>query len=79
MKAGRGGAARYVSGKMPVNARNSARTEVPISKPAIPGKGTSSSTGFSDGNGPQTEEEKIAAMFKAGADQWAQQQQEMAK
>lgn len=30
-------------------------------------------------NGAQSEEEKIAAMFKAGADQWAQQQQEMAK
>jgi hypothetical protein len=29
-------------------------------------------------NGAQTEEEKIEAMFKAGADQWAQQQQEMA-
>lgn len=30
-------------------------------------------------NGAQTEEERIAAMFKLGADQWAQQQQEMAK
>ena len=64
---------------MPVNARNSTRTEVPISKPAIQGKGISSSTGLSDMNGAQTEEEKIAAMFRAGADQWAQQQQEMAK
>lgn len=79
VKAGRGGAARYVSGKMPVNARNSARAEVPISKPATQGKSMSSSTGLSDMNGAQTEEEKIAAMFKAGADQWAQQQQEMAK
>jgi len=64
---------------MPVNARNSARTEVSISKPAIQGKGTSSSMRLSDMNGAQTEEERIAAMFKAGADQWAQQQQEMAK
>ena len=79
VKAGRGGAARYVSGKMPVNARNSARTEVPISKPATQGKRAGSGTGLSDMNGAQTEEEKIAAMFKAGADQWAQQQQEMAK
>ena len=27
----------------------------------------------------QTEEEKIAAMYKLGADQWAQQQREMAR
>ena len=27
----------------------------------------------------QTEEERIEAMFKAGAEQWDQQQQEMAK
>ncbi len=30
-------------------------------------------------NGAQTEEQRISAMFKMGADQWAQQQQEMAK
>ena len=30
-------------------------------------------------NGAQTEEQKLAAVFKMGADQWAQQQQEMAR
>jgi hypothetical protein len=30
-------------------------------------------------NSAQTEEEKIAAMFKADASQWEQQQQQMAK
>ncbi|KAI9878719.1 MAG: hypothetical protein M1830_010679 [Pleopsidium flavum] len=77
-KAGRGGAARYVSGKMPANARNSTRTEAPISKPVTQGKRPSTNNGLFDMNGTQTEEEKIEAMFKAGADQWAQQQQEMA-
>jgi len=68
-----------VSGKMPANARNSTRTEAPISKPVMQGKRTTTNLGLSDMNGAQTEEEKIEAMFKAGADQWAQQQQEMAK
>lgn len=30
-------------------------------------------------NGAQTEEQRVAAMFKMGADQWAEQQQQMAK
>ncbi|KAI9882802.1 MAG: Deoxycytidine monophosphate (dCMP) deaminase [Watsoniomyces obsoletus] len=77
-KPGRGSGARYVSGKMPLNAKNSSRVEKPISKAAVPGKGPRTSTAASDMAKAQTEEEKIAAMFKAGAEQWDQQQQEMA-
>jgi len=64
---------------MPVNALNSSRIEKPTSKPALPGKKTGSPNGTAGGNETQTEEEKIAAMFKAGAEQWDKQQQEMAK
>ncbi|KAL8729414.1 MAG: hypothetical protein Q9166_004744 [cf. Caloplaca sp. 2 TL-2023] len=76
-KPGRGGAARYVSGKMPQNAKNSHRTDTAAGNPAT-SKRAETSNGLSDMNGARTEEEKIAAMFKLGADQWAQQQQEMA-
>ena len=75
LKPGRGGAARYVSGTMPQTAKQTHRSETQASKPlssALP----NGSTGMSNA---QTEEQRIAAMFKIGADQWAQQQQEMAK
>lgn len=74
-KSGRGGAARYVSGKMPVTARNSHRQETHSTNLAA-SISTSPSVAVS---GAQTEEEKIQAMFKMGADQWAQDQQQMAK
>lgn len=74
-KAGRGGAARYVSGKMPQNAKNSHRLEAPAAK----NPSSNAPSGATVMNGAQNEEERIAAMFKMGADQWAQQQQEMAK
>ena len=73
IKPGRGGAARYISGKMPQNARSSHRTEM------TPAKGPFLTPALTTMNGAQTEEQKIAAVFKMGADQWAQQQQEMAK
>ena len=71
---GKGGAARYVSGKMPQNAKSSRRSEASTAKPSS----STAATGLAEMNGAQTEEERIAAMFKMGADQWAQQQQEMA-
>ena len=74
-KAGRGGAARYVSGKMPVNAKNSHRQETHPTKPSASGPINQPPAM----NGAQTEEEKIQAIFKMGADQWAQDQQQMAK
>ncbi|KAI9762536.1 MAG: hypothetical protein M4579_000339 [Chaenotheca gracillima] len=77
-KPGRGGAARYVSGKMPVNALNSSRTERPAARTSTQAK-PSTSNATAEPNAAQTEEERIAAMFKAGAEQWDQQQQEMAQ
>ena len=74
-KAGRGGAARYVSGKMPVTAKNSHRREAPPIQPPLSAH-TTQSTAM---NGAQTEEDRIQAIFKMGADQWAQDQQQMAK
>ncbi|KAK8227335.1 DWNN domain-containing protein [Phyllosticta capitalensis] len=72
---GHGRAARYVSGKAPVTAKNSYRTEA-SSKPAVQAKS------FTDGaaamNNAQTEEERIAAMFAAGAENWEQQKARMA-
>ena len=79
IKAGRGGAARYVSGKMPQNAKNTHRTEALMAKVPAQGKGIPVPSGLADTNGAQTEEDRIAAMFRQGADQWEQQQQEMAK
>lgn len=78
-KSGRGGAARYVSGKMPQNSKNSHRAEASITKNTPHGKIPNISIGLPDMNNAQTEDQKIAAMFKIGADQWAQQQLEMAK
>lgn len=76
---GKGGAARYVSGKMPANAKNSYRIEQ-NSMPATATKpSTSTMSGASAMEKAQTEEERIAAMFQVGADQWEQQKQHMAR
>lgn len=64
---------------MPVHALNNSRAEKPVSKPAVQGKAVKSTNGPPDMDKAQTEEERIAAMFKAGAEQWDKQQQEMAK
>ena len=63
---GKGRAARYVSGKPPVNARSQAAAS---SKPA--GK-------VLDMNSAQTEEERVKAMFSLNTAQWQQKQEEMA-
>ncbi|KAI9675617.1 MAG: hypothetical protein M1817_000983 [Caeruleum heppii] len=75
---GRGGAARYVSGKMPVNALSSSWSEKSVSKPATSNTKSNQPSGVSNMQRAQTEEERIAAMFQAGAEQWDQQQQDMA-
>lgn len=75
---GKGGAARYVSGKMPVNARNASRTEPMISRVA-PGTAQTVNNNVLELNNAQTEEEKINALFNLQASQWKEQQQEMAK
>lgn len=77
-KPGRGSAARYVSGKMPVNSLNHSRVERTASNPAVPVKAPDKISGASEMAKAQSEEEKIEAMFKAGAEQWDRQQMEMA-
>jgi protein MPE1 len=74
---GYGKAARYVSGVAPTTAKNSYRAEQPGSKPAD-GKAANGTNALDEMNKAQTEEEKIAAMFKAGGDAWEQTQQQMA-
>jgi len=75
LKPGAGRAARYVSGKMPVTAKNAGRKEqaakASVSKP--------SSDAISQMNNAMTEEEKMAAMFAAQTEQWSAQQEEMSQ
>lgn len=61
---------------MPQNAKNSHRTELAAGTAS---RKVEAPRGLSEMNGAQTEEEKIRAMYRLEADQWAQQQQEMAK
>jgi protein MPE1 len=75
---GKGGAARYVSGKMPVNARIAPRNET-LTTRVMPGTGQSVNNNVLELNNAQTEEEKINALMNLQASQWQEQQQEMAK
>ena len=78
-KVNKGSAARYVSGKAPVNARNSSRMENSTSKPASQAQnGTSNSAALSVNPGA-TEEQRIKAMLALESDMWREKQQEMAK
>lgn len=74
---GKGGASRYVSGKMPVNARNTSRNDQPSSMRTVPASHTVSNSVL-ELNNAQTEDEKINALFNLQANQWKEQQQEMA-
>ncbi|OJD17847.1 hypothetical protein AJ78_02088 [Emergomyces pasteurianus Ep9510] len=74
---GKGGAARYVSGKMPVNARSSSRIETPASGRTASGGGTAINN-ISDLNAAQSEDEKIKALLSLQETQWKEQQNEMA-
>lgn len=74
---GQGRAARYLSGKMPTTAKNSYRTEHIGAMIGGDAKSASSSANSGTDAG-MTEEEKIAAMFKAGEVQWEQQKAQMA-
>lgn len=76
---GHGRAARYVSGKAPVTAKNSYRTESSAAKPAMQAKSTPATDGAAAMGNAQTEEERIAAMFAAGAENWEQQKAKMAE
>lgn len=74
MKQGAGRAARYVSGKMPVNAKNASRREQTAKATA-----KSTSNAIEQMNNAMTEEEKLAAMFAAQSEQWNAQQEEMSQ
>ncbi|KAH1667512.1 hypothetical protein KXX46_004395 [Aspergillus fumigatus] len=75
---GKGGAARYVSGKMPVSARGAPRNDATMSTRAISNTSSTVSNSVLELNNAQTEEEKINALFNLQASQWKEQQQEMA-
>ncbi|KAK4193118.1 protein MPE1 [Podospora australis] len=70
---GRGGAARYVNGKMPIHAKNSSRREQ-ISKPTTK---TQSNT-LAQLSSAMTEEEKMAAVFQAQTENFTSREEEMA-
>ncbi|GKT90701.1 retinoblastoma-binding protein [Colletotrichum tofieldiae] len=72
-KPGAGRGARYVSGKMPVAAKNSSRKEQ-TTKTAT---AKAASNAISQMNNAMTEEEKMAAMFQAQTESWSAQQEEM--
>lgn len=71
--AGRGGAARYVSGKMPAHAKNSSRREQ-IAKPVAK---TQSNT-LAQLSSAMTEEEKMLAVFQAQTENFTSREEEMA-
>ncbi|PFH62778.1 hypothetical protein XA68_12001 [Ophiocordyceps unilateralis] len=73
IKPGAGRAARYVSGKMPVSAKNAGRREQAVKAAAA----KSSSNAVNQMNSASTEEEKMAAMFAAQSEQWSAQQEEL--
>ncbi|KAF2102021.1 DWNN-domain-containing protein [Rhizodiscina lignyota] len=75
-KSGHGKAARYVSGQAPIMAKNAYRTEA--SQKQGGANASAGNNGFAEMNNAMTEEDKIAAMFKADATQWEQQKQHMA-
>lgn len=75
LKPGAGRAARYVSGKMPVTAKNSARKE----QAAKAAASKTGSNAVSQMNNAITEEERMAAMFAAQTEQWSAQQEEMSQ
>ncbi|KAL1837114.1 hypothetical protein VTJ49DRAFT_4277 [Mycothermus thermophilus] len=70
---GRGSAARYVSGKMPVHAKNSSRREQ-VAKPVTK---TQSNT-LAQLSSAMTEEEKMAAVFQAQTENFTSREEEMA-
>ena len=68
-----------MSGKMPANARSSLKPEVAASTRNPNGAGTTVKNSMSELNSAQTEDEKIKALFSLQANQWKEQQEEMAK
>ena len=74
-KPGAGRAARYVSGKMPVNAKNQHRVE---SMRPEPSKSTPVANPTNKSGKPITEEEKLHAMFSENKASWQADQADIA-
>ena len=74
---GHGRAARYVTGKAPVAAKNSSRAEQ--SRTVASAKSTPAVQAMPDLSKAMTEEERIAALMATGSAQWEQQRQAMAR
>ncbi|KAF2228027.1 DWNN domain-containing protein [Elsinoe ampelina] len=74
VRPGAGRAARYVSGKAPIMAKNQHRIE--STKGGALAKGSTTNSTILDNNA--SEEDRIAAMLNQGSEQWEQQQQQMA-
>ncbi|KAI7538772.1 DWNN-domain-containing protein [Hortaea werneckii] len=74
-KPGAGRAARYVTGKMPVNAKNQHRIE---STPATASTRETPAASAMGSGKEMTEEEKLAAMFDANTEAWKHDQSLMA-
>ena len=72
---GAGKAARYVTGKMPVNARNAHRIE---STARSSNRGTPTASNAAMGSGkPMTEDEKLQAILNANTESWRAEQESM--
>lgn len=65
-----------MTGKMPINAKNSSRKETPATGAAFKPKAAASTPQI---NNNMTEEERMAAMFAQQSEAWTAQQDEMAK
>ncbi|CAL3967373.1 hypothetical protein PZA11_003694 [Diplocarpon coronariae] len=76
MKKGAGRAQRYMTGKMPANAKNSSRKEQ--AKQHAKTSATSNAMAQMN-NASMTEDERMNAMFQAQSEQWNDQLQEMGK
>jgi protein MPE1 len=73
MKKGAGRAQRYMTGKMPINAKNSSRKEQAKSTAkAAPSASTQNTSAM-------TEEQRMALMFQQSSEQWSNQLDEMGK
>ncbi|KAI5288454.1 hypothetical protein KEM52_001154 [Ascosphaera acerosa] len=70
------GAARYVSGRMPVNAKSNSRIE---SAASAGNAASTPTTAARDLGSAQSEEDKIKALLNLQESQWKVQQEEMAK
>lgn len=64
---------------MPVTARGSTRSDLPTTGRTTSGAGPAGQSSIPGLDSAQTEDEKIDALFNLQANQWREQQQEMAK